>query len=150
MTEQAAQSTPQIDVLLVEPSPGDARLFSESFEVAARASTLYTVADAESALEFVHGRGEFDDVPRPDLLLLEPNLPGSSGWDLIAELDDDPSVRDLPVVVLTGTNVEESIARSRDVEADHYVQKPAAPDEFERLVRSVAAIWLDTARPTTQ
>lgn len=132
----------QIDILLVEPNPGDSRLFEESFKDAKLANTLHTVTDGESALDYLHQRGDYATEPRPDLVLLEPQLPGKSGQDVLSELNNDSELRDIPVAVLTGSDVEEEIARTHGLDADHYIRKPIESDEFIDFVRSVEDFWL--------
>lgn len=132
----------RIDILLVEPSPGDTRLFAESFRDGKLANRLHTVSDGESAIEFIHQRGEYADEPRPNLVLLEPNLPGKSGTDVLSELKNAPALSNIPVAVLTSSEVGEEIARSHGLEADHYIQKPIEPDEFIAFVQSIEEFWL--------
>jgi CheY-like chemotaxis protein len=131
-----------IDILLVEPSPGDTRLFTESFRDGKLANRLHTVTDGESAIDFIRHRGEYADAPRPNLVLLEPNLPVTSGRDVLSELKNEPALSDIPVTVLTSSDVGEDIARSHGIEADHYIQKPIEPDEFIAFVQSVEEFWL--------
>lgn len=132
----------RIDILLVEPNPGDSRLFEESFKDAKLANTLHTVTDGESALDYLHQRGDYATEPRPDLVLLEPQLPGKSGQDVLSELNNDSELREIPVAVLTGSDVEEEIARTHGLDADHYIRKPIDSDEFIDFVRSVEDFWL--------
>ena len=132
----------RIDILLVEPNPGDSRLFEESFKDAKLANTLHTVTDGESALDYLHQRGDYATEPRPDLVLLEPQLPGKSGREVLSELNNDSELRDIPVAVLTGSDVEEKIARAHGLDADHYLRKPIESDEFIDFVRSVEDFWL--------
>jgi len=131
-----------IDILLVEPSPGDTRLFTESFRDGKLANCLHTVSDGEAAIDFVRQRGEFADAPRPSLVLLEPQLPKTNGADVLSELKDEPALSDIPVTVLTSSAVGEEIARSHGIEADHYIRKPIEPDEFIAFVQSVEEFWL--------
>ena len=130
-----------IDILLVEPNPGDTRLFTESFEEAKLTNTFFSVPDGETALDYVHQEGSYAEHPRPDLILIEPRLPGKSGREVIVELKNDPALEDIPIVVLTSSDTEEEIVRSRDLDADHYTQKPVEPDEFFEFVRSIEDLW---------
>lgn len=132
----------RIDILLIEPNPGDARLFSESFKDGKLVNTVYTVSDGEEALDFVHQRGEHADKPCPELILLEPELPGRSGMEVLAELDSDPMLSEIPVVVLTSSETGESIVKSHEFEADHYIQKPVSAEEFIDFVQSIEDFWL--------
>ncbi|MDS0476709.1 response regulator [Natrinema sp. 1APR25-10V2] len=135
-----------IIVLLVEPNPGDARLFSESFEDAAIACDVHSVTDGESALDFVHQRNDHADSPRPDMILLDFQLPGVSGADVLSELKSEPVLRSIPVIVMTSSASEEDIARSYDLHANAYIQKPVEPDEFIELGRSFEDFWLTFVR----
>lgn len=142
MPSDDEQVTEAATILLVEPNPGDTRLFTESFTDTNLKNTLYTVSDGDDALEFVHRRGEFDDTPRPDLVLLELQLPGTSGMDVLAELNDDPALCEIPVVVLLSSEMGEDIVESHGLEADHYVQKPVEPVDFLEFVVEIEGLWL--------
>lgn len=144
MAWDGEQSGDPIEILLVEPNSGDARLFAESFKDAKLLNTLHTVSDGESALEFCgHGDAAEGDHSRcPDLILLEPKLSETTGEDVISELNAEPELADVPVVVLTSSEVEEEIVKSRGLEADYYLQKPIGPDEFLEFTRLVEEFWL--------
>ncbi|MFC6764055.1 response regulator [Natrinema soli] len=135
-----------LTILLVEPNPGDARLFSESFEDANIASDIHTVTDGEAALDFVHQRNDHAASPRPDMILLDVQLPDVDGADVLSELKSERSLRSIPVIVLTSSASEEDIARSYDLHANAYVQKPVEPDEFIDLGRSFENFWLTFVR----
>lgn len=136
----------RIDILLVEPNSGDARLFTEAFKDGKFANTFYTVSDGEEALEFVHQRGAYADKPRPDLVLIEPQLPGTSGVEVVSELSDDPALKEIPVVALTSSDTGEAIVRASDLDADHYIRKPVSPANFLDFVQSVEEFWLAIVR----
>lgn len=135
-----------ITILLVEPNPGDARLFSESFEDANIASRIHTVTDGETALDFVYQRGDHADSPRPDMILLDFQLPDVDGADVLTELKSEEALRSIPVIVMTSSASEEDIARSYDLHANAYVQKPVEPNEFIELGRSFENFWLTFVR----
>lgn len=135
-----------IDILLVEPNPGDTRLFTESFKDGSITNQIYAVGDGESALEFLHREGEYASVPRPDIVLLNFKLPGTSGEDVLAKLRGDPTLSEIPVVVLTSSEVEEDIVKSNGVDADHYLQKPVESEDFVSFVQSVEDFWLTIVR----
>src|SRR6056297_2465729 len=107
-----ASDDDQIDILLIEPNAADTRLFTEQFKDAKLTNSLHAVSDGEAALEYVHRRGDYADASRPDLLLLEPNLPGKTGRDVLSELNGDPRLSEIPVVVLTSSDAEEEIVKS--------------------------------------
>lgn len=130
-----------IDILLIEPNPGDTRLFEENFRDAKLMNAVHAVTDGETALEFVHQRGEYADAPQPDLILLEPQLPGQSGMDVLSELNDDRALSEIPVVVLTSSKAGEEIVKEHGLEADAYIQKPVETDEFIEFVQEIEEFW---------
>ncbi|WP_254523683.1 response regulator [Natrinema caseinilyticum] len=131
-----------IDILLVEPNPGDTRLFTESFDEANLTNSIATVSDGDAALDFVHQRGDYEDATDPDLVLLEPQLPGKSGIEVLSELKNEPALRDLPVVILTSSDMGEEIVKSHGIDADHYSQKPVEPEDFIEFVQEIEEFWL--------
>ncbi len=135
-----------VTILLVEPNPGDARLFAESFDDASIASDIHTVTDGETALEFVHRRGDHAESPRPDMIFLDVKLPDGDGADVLSELKSESALCSIPVIVLTSSDSEEDIARSYDLHANAYVQKPVDPEEFIELGRSFEDFWLTFVR----
>ncbi|MEY7851357.1 response regulator [Natrarchaeobius sp. A-rgal3] len=149
MTGSGEHTDKPIDILLVEPNPGDTRLFTESFDEAKLTNTIHTVCDGETALEFLHRRGEYAGEPRPDLVLLEPQLPGKDGSDILSEMDDEPVLSDVPVVVLTSSDTGEEIVKSRGLEADHYVQKPVEPENFLEFVQEIEDFWLSIVQQSS-
>ncbi|RQG96663.1 response regulator [Natrarchaeobius chitinivorans] len=142
MTREGEREDKPIDILLVEPNPGDTRLFTESFDDAKLTNNVHTVSDGDAALEFLHRRGEYTDESHPDLVLLEPQLPGKDGMDILSEMNDEPVLRDIPVVILTSSDVGEQIVKSHGLEADHYVQKPVEPEDFLEFVQEIEDFWL--------
>lgn len=130
-----------IDILLVEPNRGDVRLFEESFTKGKIVNAIHPVSDGEAALEFVHQRGEYADAPVPDLVLLE-LLPGNAGMAVLAELNDEPALREIPVVVLTSSDLGADIVDSHGLEVDGYVRKPMAVEEFVEFVTSIEEFWV--------
>lgn len=135
-----------IDILLVEPNPGDTRLFTEQFKDAKIMNTVHAVTDGESALDFVHQRGEYETEDIPDVILLDPQLPGIDGMEVLSELNDDSSLSDIPVVVLTSSELGEDIARSHGLTADVYLRKPVEPEEFVDFVQSIENFWLSIVK----
>lgn len=148
MSTKRSQPDESIEILLIEPNPGDSRLFTESFSDAKILNHLHVVSDGEAALDFVNQRGPHAEEPRPDLILLEPRLPGKSGIDVLSELRNEPSLADIPVVVLVSSELGEDIVKSHGLDADHYLEKPVEPDEFLDFVQSVEDFWLTIVRQT--
>lgn len=142
MSTKRNQPEESIEILLIEPNPGDSRLFTESFSAAKILNNLHTVSDGEAALDFVHQRGPHAEKPHPDLILLELQLPGKSGIDVLSELRDESLLGDIPVVVLVSSELGEDIVKSHGLDADHYLQKPVEPDDFLGFVQSVEDFWL--------
>ncbi|TYL36095.1 response regulator [Natronococcus pandeyae] len=139
-----------IDILLVEPNPGDSRLFTENFSDAKLLNTIYTVSDAESALDFLHQRNRHSDKPRPDIVLLEPQLPRQNGMDVLSELKNEPALDDIPVIVLTSSEAGEDIMQSYGIDADSYIRKPVEPDEFVEFVQSIEDFWFAIVQKSSQ
>lgn len=137
-------------ILLVEDNPGDVRLTKEAFEHGRIENDLHVVTDGVDALEFLHQRGGYDDAPRPDLVLLDLNLPRKNGDEVLEELKADPDLRSIPVIVLTSSKAEEDIARSYDLHANAYLTKPVDPEEFIDTVRAFEEFWLSLVRLPTE
>ena len=142
MGDDTTSRTEMADILVVDQSPGDIRLLEEAFEDGHVANAVHAVTDGEGALEFLRREGAYEDAPKPDLILLDLHLPKLSGEDLLAELDDDPNLRHIPVIVLTGSDAEEDILKSYDLNANAYVRKPVEPEDFVDIVRSIENFWL--------
>jgi CheY-like chemotaxis protein len=135
-----------VQILLVEDSPGDIRLTREVLRDARIANELHIVGDGEQAMAFLRRVGEYSDMPRADLILLDLNLPRKDGREVLAELKDDPELHLIPVIVLTTSAAEQDVLRSYDLKAACYVTKPIDLDEFISIVRSIEAFWLSVVR----
>ena len=135
-----------VQVLLVEDSPGDIRLTREVLRDAKIANELHIVGDGEHAMAFLHQEGEYAGMPRPDLILLDLNLPRKDGREVLAELNDDPELHLIPVIVLTTSAAEQDVLRSYDLKAACYITKPIDLDEFISVVRSIESFWLSIVR----
>jgi len=131
-----------IEILLVEDNPGDVRLTVEALKEAKVRNELYVVGDGVAALAFLRREGEYASAPRPDLILLDLNLPKKDGREVLAEIKGDPDLRRIPVVILTVSQAEEDILRSYDLHANCYVTKPVGLDQFLNIVESIEDFWL--------
>jgi CheY-like chemotaxis protein len=131
-----------IEILLVEDSPADVRLTVEALRDAKVRNHLHVVGDGEEALEFLRGHGRHASAVRPDLILLDLNLPRKSGREVLEEVKNDPELRRIPVVVITTSQAEEDIVKSYDLHANCYIQKPVDLDQFVTVVRSIEDFWL--------
>jgi CheY-like chemotaxis protein len=126
-----------VDVLLVEDDPGDVVLIREAFEFNKVHNALHVASDEVEALDFLYRRNGQEEAPRPDLVLLDLNLPRKDGREVLEEVKADPSLRTIPVVVLTTSEAEEDILRSYDLHANAYVTKPVDFDRFIEVVRLI-------------
>ena len=139
------QSRP-VEILLVEDNPGDARLTHEALREASIANRLSHVRDGVEAMAFVRNEPPFADAPRPDLILLDLNLPRKDGREVLAELKEDPLLRLIPVVVLTTSEAEQDILRAYELHGNCYITKPVDLEKFLHIVRAVENFWLAVVR----
>lgn len=131
-----------IEVLLVEDSPGDVRLTKEAFHDANPSVHLNVAADGVEAMAFLKHQGIYAQALRPDLILLDLNLPKMDGREVLAEIKNDSSLKTIPTVVLTTSESEVDIAKSYALQANCYLSKPVELDAFEALVKSINDFWL--------
>jgi CheY-like chemotaxis protein len=131
-----------VDILLVEDNPGDVRLTREAFAEARINNDLHVVSDGQAALAFLEQRDEHVDAPRPDLVLLDLNLPKVDGMTVLEEVKNDEALRTIPVVVLTSSEAEEDIVQSYEQHTNAYLTKPIDPGEFVDTIRSFETFWL--------
>lgn len=131
-----------IDILLVEDSPADVRLTEEALKEARVINTLHVASDGEQAMDFLLRRGRFADAPRPHLILLDLNLPRKDGRAVLAEVKSDPSLRSIPVVVLTTSRDEQDVLRAYGLNANCYITKPVDFDRFIDVVKAIEDFWL--------
>lgn len=131
-----------VEILLVEDNPGDVRLTAEAFKEGKIFNNLSVVPDGQAAMDFLNRRDEYHDAPRPDVILLDLNLPKKSGREVLAELKDDPQLRRIPVVVLTTSTAEEDIFKSYDLHANCYITKPVDFEQFMAVIQSIEGFWL--------
>ena len=135
-----------IEVLLVEDSPGDVRLTQEAFRDANTNIRLHIVFDGVEAMEFLRREGAYADAVRPDLILLDLNLPKMDGREVLAHIKDDEDLMTIPTVILTTSELEVDILKSYKLQANAYLTKPVQLPEFEGLVKSINDFWLLRAR----
>ncbi len=131
-----------IDILLIEDNPGDIRLAREALKGSKVRNNLTVIEDGESAIEFLHQRGEFKNATRPDLILLDLNLPKKSGREVLAEIKNDDFLKRIPVVVLTVSRNEEDILKAYNLHANCYVTKPLDFTQFVDITKSIENFWL--------
>lgn len=130
------------EVLLVEDSPGDVRLTQEAFRDANPAINLHIAFDGVEAMAFLRRSGAHAQAPRPDLILLDLNLPRMDGREVLTQIKEDPSLKLIPTVILTTSTAEADIKKSYELQANCYLSKPVRLDDFEKLVKSINDFWL--------
>ena len=135
-----------VNILLVEDNPGDVRLTLEALREGRITNQLHVARNGEEAMDFVRRQGEHADAPRPDLILLDLNLPRKDGREVLEELKNDPDLHRIPVIVLTTSSAEEDILRSYDLHANCFISKPIGYDDFITAVRSLENFWLRVVR----
>lgn len=135
-----------IDILVVEDNPGDARLIVEVLKSNKIHNSLHIVKDGVEAMDFLHKKGEFANVPRPDLIFLDLNLPKKDGREVLAELKSSDMFKQIPVVVMTMSQAEEDILRSYSLHANCYVTKPIDLDQFVKVVESIEDFWFSLVK----
>ncbi len=135
-----------IEILLVEDDPGDELITREAFEHNKLKNNLHVAHDGEQGLDFLYQRGPFEGAPRPDLILLDLNLPKYDGRQLLEKVKSDPDLARIPVVVLTTSSAEEDILRSYELHANAYVTKPVDLDQFINAVRQIDEFFIQVVR----
>lgn len=135
-----------IDILLVEDNPGDVRLTTEALKEDKLHNNLHVVKDGIEAMAFLRQEGEYADKPRPDLILLDLNLPKKTGREVLEEIKADESLRRIPVVILTTSQAEEDILQTYDLHANCYITKPVNLEQFIKVIRSIEQFWLTIVR----
>jgi len=138
--------TSPIDILLVEDNPADAELTREALADSKLLSRLHVVRDGVEALAFLRGEGGHGGAPRPDLVLLDLNLPRKDGRAVLTEIKGDPVLRSIPVVVLTSSQAEQDVAKAYELNANCYVTKPVDLEQFLTIVRSIEQFWFTVVR----
>ncbi len=131
-----------IDILLVEDNEGDARLAMEALKDSKIRNIIHHVLDGEEAMAFLRQEGAYADKPKPDLILLDLNLPRKDGREVLAEIKSDNYLKTIPVVVLTVSSDEQDILKSYNLHANCYVNKPLGLDQFLEVIRSIEDFWL--------
>ena len=135
-----------IEILLVEDNPGDVRLTREALKDGKIVNTLHVVENGVDALAFLRRQGEFRDAVRPELILLDLNLPKKDGREVLAEIKTDENLKRIPVVILTSSAAEQDIIKSYNLHANCYVTKPVDLDQFIHVVKSIEHFWLTVVK----
>jgi chemotaxis family two-component system response regulator Rcp1 len=131
-----------IEILLVEDNPGDSRLAKEALKESKLKNNLYIAEDGVEAMNFLYKTGKYSKMPRPDLVILDLNLPKKDGREVLAEIKNDENLKRIPVVILTISKAEEDILKTYNLHANCYVTKPLDLDQFMKVVKSIEDFWL--------
>jgi len=135
-----------IEILMVEDNPADVRLTREAFRDASVLNNMNVTVDGEDAMSFLKREGRYKDSPRPDLILLDLNLPKKDGREVLEEIKEDQDLRRIPVVVFTTSDDEKDVSRAYNLHANAYIKKPVDLDQFIRIVAVVEDFWLSVVK----
>ncbi|MCI0562357.1 MAG: response regulator [Nitrososphaera sp.] len=134
--------SPDVEILLLEDNAGDIRLLQEAFKECKVKSRLHVIENGEEGMAFLQRQGRYAHAVRPDIILLDLNLPRKDGREVLAEIKRDPQLRQIPIIVLTTSQAESDVAKSYDLHGNCYITKPMDFDQFMSVVRSIADFWL--------
>jgi chemotaxis family two-component system response regulator Rcp1 len=135
-----------MQILLVEDNPGDVLLTRRALRNGSDTNNLSVVADGDEAIQFLRHSDDYGDAPRPDLVILDWNLPGGSGREVLTEIKGNPALRQIPVVVFTSSSSDRDVIEAYDLHANCYCTKPVKLDEFVSVLTSIENFWLTTVR----
>ncbi len=139
-----------MEILLVEDNPADIRLTQEVFRDSRITNTLHAVTDGEEAMAFLHNEGKYADEPKPDLILLDLNLPRKDGREVLSEIKTDHVLKTIPVIVLTTSDADQDIRKAYDAGVNSYITKPVDLRQFERIFRLIEDFWLTVVKLPTR
>lgn len=142
MSVTMGQGGQLVEILLVEDNAGDVRLTREALKEGRIRNRLHVVSDGEHALRFLRRQDEYADAPRPDLILLDLNLPRLDGREVLTDIKNDPRLKQIPVVVLTSSRAEKDLLSAYDQHANCFITKPVGFEDFMEVVRSIESFWL--------
>lgn len=140
------EQVPPAEILLVEDNPGDVRLVQEALRESKIINQVYAVSDGQEALAFLRKQGCYANATRPDMILLDLNLPRKDGREVLSEIKADPDLRRIPVVIVTSSKAEEDILRSYNHHANCYITKPLDLDKFVKVVKAIEDFWVSIVK----
>ena len=135
-----------VEILLAEDNPGDARLTEKAFDQGNIINNLHVVENGIETMKYLNQEGEYGEKPRPNLVLLDLNMPGKDGWEVLEEVQDDPELARIPVIVLTSSEAEEDIVKSYELQANAYLTKPVDFQGFLEIVHGFEEFWLSVVK----
>jgi len=142
----SARAGEPVEILMAEDNPGDVTLTRKALEEGKLANNLHVVNDGVEAMAYLNGEGEYADRPRPDLILLDLNMPRKDGREVLEDIKSDDDLKRIPVVVLTSSEAEEDVAKSYELHANAYLTKPIDFDGFLEIVGSLEEFWLEVVK----
>jgi CheY-like chemotaxis protein len=137
------RSSKPIEILLIEDNPGDVRLIEEVLQEVKVSNSMTVIQDGIEALEFLHKQGRYSKASSPGLILLDLNLPGKNGFEVLREIKQNELLKSIPVVILTSSQSEEDIVKSYNLYANAYIPKPVGLEEFMDVVKAIEGFWLE-------
>jgi len=135
-----------IEILLVEDNPGDVRLTIEALKDGKVYNNLHVAKNGVEALAFLHQTGQYAQVPRPDLILLDLNLPKKDGREVLTEIKADPKLKQIPVIILTTSDTDEDILKTYELHANSFVTKPVDLEQFIKVIKAIEDFWLTVVK----
>jgi len=135
-----------VEILLVEDNPMDVIVTREALNEGKVCNNLNVVQDGEEAIDFLHRKGGYASAPRPDVILLDLNLPKKDGREVLSEIKNDPALRDIPVIVLTTSKAEEDVLKSYQLHANCFITKPVNLDQFTTVIKSIEGFWFEIVK----
>lgn len=135
-----------VEVLLAEDNPGDAKLTKKAFDQGNILNNLHIVEDGAEAMKFLRQEDEYEGKAKPDLVLLDLNMPKKDGWEVLEEINDDPELTRIPIIVLTSSEAEEDIVKSYELQANAYLTKPVEFQGFLDIVHGFEEFWLSVVK----
>lgn len=135
----------QVEILLVEDNPGDVLLTKTAFEQAKISHNISAVEDGEQALDYLNKRDGYENATRPDLILLDLNMPKKDGREVLAEIKKDENLKRIPVIVLTSSQAEQDVSKSYDLHANSYISKPVDLKKFSEIISAIESFWFSVS-----
>lgn len=135
-----------VEILLIEDNPLDVIMTREALEGGKVCNNLSVVEDGEQAMDFLHRKGTYADAPRPDLILLDLNLPRKDGREVLIEIKADPSLHHIPVIILTTSKAEEDVVKSYKLHANCFITKPVDLEQFTNVIKSIEDFWFEIVK----
>lgn len=145
-TNQRTEQGDPVEILLAEDNPNDVQMTERAFEKGKFLNNLHVVGDGVEAMKYLRKKGEYTDATRPDIVLLDLEMPRMDGKEVLADIEDDPELAQIPVVVLTSSEAERDVVESYKHNANAYLTKPVGYKEFQEIVRQIESFWFEVVK----